>query len=612
MSKIGLIVSREFNQRVRKKSFILTTILTPLLLVGLMVAPALVMQLRSDQVKRIAVVDRSGIVGDKLQGDRETVFVPADRSEERLREDKDEFYGYLVIGPDVLADPSDVRLYTHEASTLDLEGAIAERIGQILEAEKLKAYAIDDLPQIMQSVKTDVTLRAFRIDETGGDRASSSVLSMVSAYVFGFLIYMFVFMYGAMVMQGVVEEKSSKVLEIIVSSVRPFELMLGKILGIASVAVVQFLIWVAVVLVLGTAAVQMLAGDALAQSAAMAGQMPSGMDADTLSALRGVTDFGFLARMFGGFLVYFVGGYLLYAAMFAAIGSAVDNVQDTQQLQLPVTIPMIFALIVMMNVMREPNSSLAVWCSIIPLTSPIIMMARHALRGASLADCPFGRIALCEFRRDGVDGRQDLPGGHIHVWQETGFQGALQMDEIQVAAFRWPGPEAHPTPGKKDRVCRTVVRRLACLLNFILSAVPALTAQSFDERFSDCFSKGDTAAARRVLRQWEASAERPAEFFVAGLNYCFRMARQSLIVLGDGPGNGPTLETVDPGRLLPGTFSVRGGALRYGARPAGDSVCRSGNRGVPFASRHAFRQNLCTGRDRGLRPLRRCGRSVGR
>ena len=121
------------------------------------------------------------------------------------------------------------------------------------------------------------------------------------------------------------------------------------------------------------------------------------------------------------------------------------------------------------------------------------------------------------------------------------------MDEIQVAVFRWPGPEAHPTPGKKDRVCRTVVRRLACLLSFILSAVPALTAQSFDERFSDCFSRGDTAAARRVLRQWEASAERPAEFFVAGLNDCFRMARQSLIVSGDSPGdgNGPTLETVD-------------------------------------------------------------------
>lgn len=121
------------------------------------------------------------------------------------------------------------------------------------------------------------------------------------------------------------------------------------------------------------------------------------------------------------------------------------------------------------------------------------------------------------------------------------------MDEIQVAAFRWPGPEAHPTPGKKDRVCRTVVRRLACLSYFILSAVPALTAQSFAERFADRFSVGDTAAARQVLQQWEASAERPAEFFVAGLNYCFHMARQSLIVLGDNPGdgNGPTFETVD-------------------------------------------------------------------
>ena len=377
MSKIGLIIGREFNQRVRKRSFILTTILTPLLMIGLMVAPALLMQIKSDRTKEILVVDGSGIVAGKLQGDSHVKFTPTDKSEQQLRDSREDIYGFLVVGSDIVGDPADLRLYTYEASTFDLENDIVSQVRKIVEAEKLKAYDIDDLPQILESVKTDVSLQAFQIDaEAGSEKASSSVLAMGSAYIFGFLIYMFVFMYGVMVMHGVIEEKSSKVLEIIVSSVKPFDLMLGKILGIASVAIVQFLIWMVLVFVLGTAAVQMLAGDALAQSAQMAGGMPEGMNPEAMAALKGVTDFGFLFKLFGGFIVYFIGGYLLYAAMFAAIGSAVDNVQDTQQLQLPVTIPMIFALIVMMNVMREPNSTLAVWCSIIPFTSPIIMMAR--------------------------------------------------------------------------------------------------------------------------------------------------------------------------------------------------------------------------------------------
>ncbi len=379
MNKIGLIVGREFNQRVRKRSFILTTLLTPLLLIGLMAAPALIMQMKSDKARTIAVLDRSGLIADKLQSDDRTKFVVDDRDEERLRRNEDGLFGYLVVGERLMEDPSDVRLYTFESSTLDLENEIASQIGRIVEEEKLRAYAIDDLPRIMQEVQTDIPLRTFRLDDGGEEKASSGILSMASAYVFGFLIYMFVFMYGAMVMHGVVEEKSSKVLEVIVSSVRPFELMLGKILGIASVAVVQFLIWMVLIFVLGTAVLQMISGDMLAQGASMAGGMPQGlegMDPESVAALRSVTDPAFLLRIFGGFIVYFIGGYLLYAAMFAAIGSAVDNIQDTQQLQLPVTIPMIFALLVMMNVMREPDSSLAVWCSLIPFTSPIIMMAR--------------------------------------------------------------------------------------------------------------------------------------------------------------------------------------------------------------------------------------------
>ena len=379
MSKIGLIIGREFNQRVRKRSFILTTVLTPLLLIGLMVAPALIMQMKSDKTKTIAVIDRSGVVEDGLRSDNAVQFVHTDKDEEALRRNEDGLYGFLVIGQDVVDNPRNIQLYTFEASTLDLENGIAAQIKRIVEEEKLRAYAIDDLPRIMQAIETEISLQAFQLSETGEEKASSSILSMASAYIFGFLIYMFVFMYGAMVMHGVVEEKSSKVLEVIVSSVKPFELMLGKILGIASVAVVQFLIWMVLIFVLGTAALQMISGDMLAQGASMAGDMPQqfgGMDPESVAALRSVTDPAFLLRIFGGFIVYFIGGYLLYAAMFAAIGSAVDNVQDTQQLQMPVTIPMIFALIVMMNVMREPNSSLAVWCSMIPFTSPIIMMAR--------------------------------------------------------------------------------------------------------------------------------------------------------------------------------------------------------------------------------------------
>lgn len=384
MNKIGLIIGREFNERVRKRSFIITTILTPLLMVGIMIAPILLAQLKSDKVKDILVIDHSGIIAPLLQSDDEVTFTPTDRSAEELRTAPREGYGFLVIGEDIMTNPRNLQLYSHESATIGVENNITSQVRRIIEAEKLKAYDIADLPKIMEDIKTSVSLQSFQIDSTGKEKQSSGMLSMGAAYMFGFLIYIFIFMYGAMVMQGVVEEKSSKVLEIMVSSVRPFELMLGKILGIASVAITQFVIWMVLIFVLGTAAMQFFAGDMLAHGASMggamgAGAMPEGMgnmDPEALAALRGMTDLGFLAKMFGGFLIFFIGGYLLYAAMFAAIGSAVDNVQDTQQLQLPVTVPLILAILVLMSVMRDPGSQVAFWFSIIPFTSPIIMMAR--------------------------------------------------------------------------------------------------------------------------------------------------------------------------------------------------------------------------------------------
>lgn len=391
MSKIGIIISREFNQRVRKRSFIITTIVTPLLMVGLMVAPVMIMQLKSDDHKHIVVVDDSGMIGNQLQSGDNVSFAVVDTPIEQLKQNKQNASGFLVIGSDIVTNPKNIQLYTYESTTVDFENRISRQIRDIIESEKLKEYKIDSLPQIMEQVKTDVAMQVFKIDETGAETQSSSVLAMGAAYVFGFMIYMFVLLYGVMVMQGVIEEKTSKVLEIMVSSVKPYELMMGKILGIASVAIVQFMIWMVLIFVLGSAAVQMFAGDAAALGAtggvdmgAMAamsgmggmGETMSNMDPEAVAMLRNVTDLGFLGRLFGGFVLYFIGGYLLYAAMFAAIGSAVDDVADSQQLQLPVTIPLILAIVVMMTVMNDPHGSLAFWFSMIPLTSPIIMMAR--------------------------------------------------------------------------------------------------------------------------------------------------------------------------------------------------------------------------------------------
>ncbi|MCD8173202.1 MAG: ABC transporter permease [Alistipes sp.] len=387
MGKIGIIIQREFNERVRKKSFILTTILTPILFLGIMAAVFYLAGTNLSQTKEIMVVDRSGFVAAGLPSDKSAVLVPTELSAEEIRAAKTagkypNLYGILVIGEDILSNPHAVSLYTFEPSTFDIESSLAMKISDAVEAEKLKAYDIEDLPEILAAVKTNVTVSAFRVDESGKEKQSSSGLAMGLAYIFGFLIYMFVFLYGMMVVQGVIEEKSSKVLEIIVSSVKPFELMMGKILGIAAVALTQFVIWVVFLFAVGTAVIHLFPGltgsvpEALADGNMADMAAMQGMDPAMLSAIETVTDCSFLLATMGGFLIFFIGGYLLYAAMFAAVGSAVDNAADAQQLQLPITIPMMLAIVVIISVMKDPNSSLAFWFSMIPFTSPVVMVAR--------------------------------------------------------------------------------------------------------------------------------------------------------------------------------------------------------------------------------------------
>lgn len=387
MGKIGIIAGREFNERVRKKSFIITTILMPIAFVAIMFVPALMMNIQSDDIREIVVVDQSGTIAEGLQNTNNLSFTPSDKSVEELTAEQQDIFGILIIGKDVATNPSNVQLLTYESSTINIESEITEQIREIIESEKLKAYNIEDIDSILEAIQTPISLKVKQLGESGETKESSSMLNIVLAYIFGFLIYMFVFLYGNMVMQGVIEEKSNKVMEVMVSSVKPFELMMGKILGIASVAVTQFVIWVVFILVVGGAAMSLFGvGDMLAAASASAAMDPAAMmgtqmpvpalDDEMLSVIRTVTDPAYLLRILGGFLVYFVGGYLLYAAMFAAVGSAVDNEKDTNNLQLPITIPLILAIFVMMSAMQDPHGPLAFWFSMIPFTSPVVMMVR--------------------------------------------------------------------------------------------------------------------------------------------------------------------------------------------------------------------------------------------
>ncbi|MDR1671012.1 MAG: ABC transporter permease [Alistipes sp.] len=391
MNKIGLVIRREFNERVKKRSFLITTLLTPLLMVALIGVTVWLTSRGSSEAKPIEVIDASGLIVDKLENRGTIEYRASTRTLDEINADHPDTWGVLVIGADVVKNPSNVQLYTYSSSTLETESTISRAIEEIIETEKLKSYDIENLSQILADVRTDVTLKAFKVDtDSGEEKESSSGLSMMLAYGFGILMYMFVLLYGVQVMQGVIEEKNSKVLEVIASSVKPFQLMMGKIIGIACVAVTQFVIWIVVIAALGTLVVQQLVpADIMAAAKNMAGGGMAGMtdpamaeaisaiaNPEAVAALGNLMDIDYMGLMLAVFFVYFVGGYLLYAAAFAAVGSAVDNIQDSQQFQMPVTLPIMLGFLGMVSAMNDPNGAVAFWLSIIPFTSPMVMVAR--------------------------------------------------------------------------------------------------------------------------------------------------------------------------------------------------------------------------------------------
>ena len=382
-NKIGIIVGREFNERVRKKSFIATTLLTPLLMIALMLAPMLLTTYSESSVKKIAVVDDSNVVADNLQNTEELEFVSSELPIEIARVEFRDYFAVLHIGEDIMQNSTSARIYTNDATSIGVEHNISVQIAAVIQNEKLKEHNIENLPQILSDIHTDVNLQSFKnTDDSADEESSSSVVASIMAYVLSFVLYMFLLIYGVMVMQSVIEEKNNRVLEVVVSSVNPFELMIGKILGIASVGVLQIVIWAALIAGIGYFVLpeilpeEIVAALAQMKQGAAVSEVNGGAEMGIIQAIMMLSNVEYISGIVLALLVFFIGGFLLYAAMFAAVGSAVDSPQDAQQLQTPIMMPIIIGLFVMLSVINDPTSDLAFWFSMIPFTSPIVMMAR--------------------------------------------------------------------------------------------------------------------------------------------------------------------------------------------------------------------------------------------
>jgi len=389
MSKISLIIQREYLTRVRKKSFIIMTILTPFLMASFLIVPTYLATKEDTQEKIIAVLDKTNITDGAIPQTDYLKFEYIDDTEiAKLKENFEQsgYYAILYIPENILIS-NKVQLYSNQQTTMGVNQHISNALKSFFTQIKLKN---ENVPlDIMERIKTNINVDTIQWTSTGEEKEGSAEIVSVIGYISGFLMYMFIFMFGAQVMRGVMEEKTNRIVEVIISSVKPFQLMMGKVIGVALVGLTQFVIWIVLIFGLFYGAQLVLAdNDKAAPSITQNLMNPneSGMnigntvDATQLQKMLDEITSKFETINFPliiiCFIFFFIGGYLLYASLYAAVGSAVDNETDTQQFMLPITIPIILGLLVMINAMQTPHSTISVVFSIIPFTSPIVMMAR--------------------------------------------------------------------------------------------------------------------------------------------------------------------------------------------------------------------------------------------
>lgn len=393
MSKISLIIEREYLTRVQKKSFILMTILSPIIMVALVFAPIWLSKLSSDETRLIAIIDQTGLYKDIYHDTDEYhyTYTQGALSPDQMRVDGDESampYAYVIIKDNLLDNPQGMTIYSQKQITSSCELNIISQMEDYLKDEKLLSYNIPDIKRIIDESDINLQVDTIRLEEDGAETQTSTEFVTIIGMAMTLIIYMFLMLYGGQVMSSVMQEKTNRIVEVMVSSVKPFELMIGKIVSIGLVGLTQLGIWIIflVGIFLSAGAYFSFSGGVdpaqMSDMAAMTTTM-NGVDASQLSG-----DMGAMAevqQMLGSinitqllvsFVFFFIGGYILYASLFAAIGSAVDNESDTQQFMVPITFIIIFALYAGIFSAENPDGPLAMWCSMIPFTSPIVMMVR--------------------------------------------------------------------------------------------------------------------------------------------------------------------------------------------------------------------------------------------
>ena len=386
MSKIGIIIKREYLNRVSKKSFLILTFLTPILFSALIFVPLWLSSIKGDEVKNVVILDRTGVYAPLFENTDNYKFIAGTESLEKYKSSDDKsVFAILSITDNLLENPKAATLYSEKQIPGELSRIVNQTLSRYLENAKMATYNIPNLKEIIKESQIKFEINTIKWSEDGGESESSALVASIVGMLFTVISYMFIMVYGAMVMQGVMEEKTNRIVELMVSSVQPFQLMMGKIIGIGFVGLTQMLLWAILTLTLimggqflfmgGTVDAQMMQqGAMMGANGAMPGMAEASQEpaVKILGMLQTINwaEIGFF------FVIYFIGGYMLYASVFAAIGSAVDSQEDTQQFMTPIMVFMMFSLYAGIYSMENPDGPLAFWCSIIPFTSPIVMMIR--------------------------------------------------------------------------------------------------------------------------------------------------------------------------------------------------------------------------------------------